>query len=95
MDMSKTPKEDDQYVDNTEIPLRYHRGNSVVVFQYYQQKSVTPRTRVRIPIQRTNSSMLSSRTSYGSTTLLPRTEICACPTKYARTEGLQKGVPTG
>ena len=24
-------------VDNTEKPLRYHRGDSVVIFQYYQQ----------------------------------------------------------
>ena len=27
--------------------------------------------------------------------LLPRTEIYACPTRDVRTEGLQKGVPTG
>ena len=31
-------------VDNTETPLRYYRGDSVVVFQYYQQKYVTLRT---------------------------------------------------
>ena len=30
-----------QNVDNTEKPLRYHRVDSVVVFQYYQQKYVT------------------------------------------------------
>ena len=39
--------------------------------------------------------MLSSCTSYGSTTLLARTGIHVCPTKDVRTEGLQKGVPTG
>ena len=31
-------------VNNTEKPLRYHRGDSVVVFQYYQQKYVTLRS---------------------------------------------------
>ena len=30
-------------VDNNERPLRYHRGDGVVVFQYYQQKYVTLR----------------------------------------------------
>ena len=39
--------------------------------------------------------MISSRTSYGSSTLLARTEVRVCPTKDVRTEGLQKGVPTG
>ena len=31
-------------VDNTEKPLRYHRGDSVVVFQFYQQKYITLRS---------------------------------------------------
>ena len=32
------------FVDNTERPLRYHRGDSVVVFLYYQHKHFTPST---------------------------------------------------
>ena len=39
--------------------------------------------------------MLSLRNSYSSTTILPRTEIRACPANDVSTEGLQKGVPTG
>ena len=34
-----------QAVDNTGIPLRYHRDDSVVVFWYYQQKYPTLRSR--------------------------------------------------
>ena len=52
-------------VDNTEKPLRYQRGDSVVVFQYYQQKYVTLRTRVQLPFsERWNYSTTSLPTSY-------------------------------
>ena len=52
-------------IDNTKKPLRHHRGDSVVVFQYYQEMYVTLRKRVRFHLrERWNYSRTSSPTGY-------------------------------
>ena len=65
------------------------------MFVNYQQKYITLRAWVRIPIQRMNYFVLPLRNSYVSTMLVARTEIRVYPNTAVRTEGLQKGVPIG